>query len=111
MHTSLRSLGARRHCRGGHPGLSPKKCIRHEIILPQQVCCNNNRTIWRDNSWHERKRAPQRPLNCLPVTPASAVEEAPQLARAARVLELAQRLGFDLADTLAGDRELLADFL
>jgi len=27
------------------------------------------------------------------------------------VLELAQRLGLDLADALAGDAELLADFL
>src|SRR5918992_3126842 len=42
---------------------------------------------------------------------ASAVEKAPQLARAARMLELAQRLGLDLADALAGDRELLADLL
>src|SRR5439155_5791267 len=39
----------------------------------------------------------------------SAIEEAAQLAAPARVLELAQRLGLDLADTLAGDRELLAD--
>src|SRR5579871_2780585 len=37
------------------------------------------------------------------------VQKAPQLARPARVLELAQRLGFDLADALAGHRELLAD--
>src|SRR5579864_3773772 len=40
-----------------------------------------------------------------------AVEEAAQLPAAAGVLELAQRLGLDLADALAGDRELLADFL
>src|SRR5215216_1987500 len=38
------------------------------------------------------------------------VEEAAQHAAAARVLELAQCLGLDLADTLAGHRELLADF-
>src|SRR5918999_3588696 len=37
------------------------------------------------------------------------VEEAAQHARAARVLELAQRLGFDLANALARHRELLAD--
>src|SRR5690242_19230637 len=41
----------------------------------------------------------------------SGVEEAPELPRPARVLQLAQGLGFDLADALAGDRELLADFL
>src|SRR5690606_4324674 len=41
----------------------------------------------------------------------SLVEERPHLAAAARVLELPQRLGLDLADTLARDRELLADFL
>src|SRR5579863_301245 len=41
----------------------------------------------------------------------SGVEEAAQLARAARVLELAQRLRLDLADALARHRELLADLL
>ena len=39
------------------------------------------------------------------------VEKAAHLAAAARVLELAQGLGFDLADAFAGDAELLADFL
>src|SRR5437763_10774459 len=42
---------------------------------------------------------------------ASGVEEAAQFARAARVLELPERLRLDLADALAGDRELLADLL
>src|SRR6266446_6033857 len=37
------------------------------------------------------------------------IQEAAQLAAAARVLELAQRLGLDLADALARHRELLAD--
>src|SRR5262245_48124552 len=37
------------------------------------------------------------------------IQKAPQLAASARVLELAQRLGLDLADALARDRELLAD--
>src|SRR5262249_1108159 len=40
----------------------------------------------------------------------SIVEERAQLPRPARVLQLAERLGFDLADTFAGHRELLADF-
>src|ERR1051326_6407933 len=40
---------------------------------------------------------------------ASGVEEGAQFARAAGVLELAQRLRLDLTDTLAGHRELLAD--
>src|SRR5215831_18662352 len=39
------------------------------------------------------------------------VEEASELARAARVLELAQRFRLDLADALARHRELLAHFL
>src|SRR5690242_3822530 len=39
----------------------------------------------------------------------SVVEEASELAAARRVLQLAQRLGLDLADALAGHRELLAD--
>src|SRR5262245_54168970 len=39
-----------------------------------------------------------------------AVEEAPELARPARMLELAQRLGLDLTDALTGHRELLANF-
>src|SRR6202008_1533534 len=39
------------------------------------------------------------------------IQEAPHLPRAGRVLQLAQRLGLDLADALAGDAELLTDFL
>src|SRR5688572_28275629 len=38
-----------------------------------------------------------------------AVQEAAEFPGAARVLQLAERLGLDLADALAGDRELLAD--
>src|SRR5262249_17241427 len=38
----------------------------------------------------------------------SIVQKAPQLAASARMLELAQRLGLDLADALARHRELLA---
>src|SRR5260370_15646085 len=41
----------------------------------------------------------------------SGLQEAPELLRAGRVPELAQRLGLDLADALAGDREVLADLL
>src|SRR5438445_11378047 len=37
------------------------------------------------------------------------IEKGPHLTAAARMLELAQRLGFDLADALAGDAELLPD--
>src|SRR5579875_2037211 len=38
------------------------------------------------------------------------VEERTQLLRTARMTQLAQGLGFDLANPLAGDVELLADF-
>src|ERR1700759_1308615 len=41
----------------------------------------------------------------------SGVEEAAQLSASARMLQLAQRLGLDLADALTSHRELLADFL
>src|SRR6185437_12266861 len=43
--------------------------------------------------------------------PSTLVEEAAEHPRAAGVLELAQRLGLDLADALARHRELLADLL
>src|SRR5690606_35626583 len=49
----------------------------------------------------------------LPVSfscPGLAVQERTQLARTAWMLQLAQCLGFDLADTFTGNRELLADF-
>src|SRR5881392_1021848 len=39
------------------------------------------------------------------------LEEAPELLRARRVPELTQRLGLDLSDALAGDREVLPDLL
>ena len=38
------------------------------------------------------------------------IQEAAQFPRAAGVLELPERLGLDLADAFAGNRELLADF-
>src|SRR5712692_9139937 len=41
----------------------------------------------------------------------SIIEQAPEDPRPARMLELAQRLGLDLANALAGHRELLADLL
>ena len=41
--------------------------------------------------------------------PRSGVEEAPEFAAAAGVFQLAQGLGLDLTDALAGYRELLAD--
>lgn len=39
------------------------------------------------------------------------IQKAPQLSRTAGVLELAKRLGFDLANPLAGDVELLPNLL
>src|SRR4051812_9870383 len=46
------------------------------------------------------------------VTPLrSAFEERAQFTRSRRMTQLAQRFGFDLPDPLAGDREILADFL
>src|SRR5580704_4447418 len=45
-----------------------------------------------------------RELLCRP-----SLEKCPELAAARRMPELAQRLGFDLTDALAGDGEALAD--
>src|SRR5438874_12379460 len=41
----------------------------------------------------------------------SGLQEAPELLRARRMPKLAQRLGLDLSDALAGDREVLPDLL
>src|SRR5215211_6156739 len=69
---------------------------------------------------HERARGPRsqtkkktgiaRLFRVIVFVRSALVEEAAQHAAAARVLELAQRLGLDLANALAGHRELLADF-
>src|SRR4051794_12193259 len=48
-------------------------------------------------------------LRSRPWATSTVAKEAAQLAATARVLELAQRLGFDLADALACHVELLAD--
>src|SRR6476646_11582709 len=60
----------------------------------------------------ESLAAPVRGAGCIinePGTKRLIVQEASQLPRPARMLELAQRLGLDLADALARHRELLAD--
>src|SRR5687767_9524237 len=57
------------------------------------------------------KKAARRPLSSMPCWIASAIQEASELAAPAWMLELAERLGLDLADTFARDRKLLADFL
>src|SRR5205085_11290094 len=41
----------------------------------------------------------------------SRLQEAPELLRPRRMAQLAQRLGLDLSDALARDREILADLL
>src|ERR1051325_1774557 len=46
-----------------------------------------------------------------PPVAGSRFEEAPELLGARGMAELAQRLGLDLPDALAGDREVLADLL
>src|SRR5688500_16353182 len=55
------------------------------------------------------KKAARTPLSSMPCWIALAIQEASELAAPARMLEFAERLGLDLADTFAGDRELLAD--
>src|ERR1700759_1253184 len=46
----------------------------------------------------------------LRMTAVLVIQERPQLPAPRRMLQLPQRLGLDLADTLSGHRELLADF-
>src|SRR5215211_9540428 len=68
---------------------------------------------------HERARGPRsqtkkktgiaRLFRVIVFVRSALVEEAAQHAAAARVLELAQRLGLDLLNALADHRELLAD--
>src|SRR3712207_1897707 len=48
-------------------------------------------------------------VKALKVLLTHALKERLELARARRVAEFAQRLGFDLSDALAGDGEVLAD--
>src|SRR3546814_1621892 len=59
----------------------------------------------------EKGRSQGRPFSVGSSSPRSRIQERPQLAGAAGVLQLPERLGLDLADALAGHRELLADFL
>src|SRR5919108_4217660 len=51
------------------------------------------------------------PLSYGPAGSVSRFEKAPQFLRARWVAELAERLGLDLADALARDREILTDLL
>src|SRR5262245_49505061 len=55
-----------------------------------------------------RRARALRPFCCSLRAP---FQERPQLARARRMAQLAERLGFDLPDALARDGEALADFL
>src|SRR5216684_5613128 len=59
----------------------------------------------------EGEHAPMRRRGGCRRPASSIIEEAPERPGPARVLELAQRLGLDLADALARQRELLADLL
>src|SRR5690606_733588 len=66
----------------------------------------------RRKEWN--RRGEKRRIRKTPAGPGfcgSLVEEGAQMLASCRVAQLAQCLGFDLADTLAGDIELLADFL
>src|SRR5260221_9941094 len=59
----------------------------------------------------EGEHAPMRRRGGCRRPASSIIEEAPERPGPARVLELSQRLGFDLPDSLARHRELLADLL
>src|SRR5688572_5927220 len=56
-----------------------------------------------------KKRGAEAPLK-FTLVPAGAIQKGSQPAAAARMTQFAQGLRFDLADTFAGDREVLADF-
>src|SRR5690606_37625954 len=65
-----------------------------------------------EDSTAVRRGAPNAAMRPNPAPPLRlAFEEALELVSPTRVTQLAQRLGLDLADPLAGDVELLADFL
>src|SRR5712671_7195218 len=59
----------------------------------------------------EGKQAPMRRRERCRPPASSIIEEAPERPGSARMLELTQCLGLDLADALARQRELLADLL
>src|SRR4029077_4672940 len=73
---------------------------RHRLLRSVAAGDPGNTSVWR---CHRTKKwsASRRSL---------VVQEASEFSRPARVLQFPQRLGLDLADALAGDRELLADF-
>src|SRR5215204_337806 len=61
--------------------------------------------------WHPiTAKAGEDPASADQCSPDSALDEALQLLRAARVTQLAQRLRLDLADALASYFEVLSDF-
>src|SRR6266700_7062148 len=82
------------------------KCVATAVMINSGSSGRSRGTVWsmtafsglRSNLRGGRRRpAP------------SIIQEASQYPRAAWVLQLSQRLGFDLADALARHRELLAD--
>ena len=97
---SRRTAGRNREVGTNHQGRGHQRRMSWEMLSPKFHNVSFSRTIEKVNHASAGKVA----------APASSiVEEAPEYPRPARVLELAQRLGLDLADALARHRELQAD--
>src|SRR5215471_21134787 len=71
------------------------------VVPFSRACCRVNEASYIKNA----------SVHSLSMRAPSIIEEAPENPRPARMLQLSQRLGFDLADALARDRELTADLL
>src|SRR5690606_24736424 len=84
---------------------------RHRHILPQHPHAAIPPSPRGFTRGHKRLDVSMRLRGQSRQVPGSGVEEAPELARPARVLQLAERLRLDLTDTLARHGELLADLL
>src|SRR5262249_55470446 len=83
-----------------HQGRGHQRRMSRETLSPKFHNVSFSRTIEKVNHASAGK---------VGAPASSVVEEAPEYPRPARMLELAQRLGLDLADALARHRELLPD--
>src|SRR5436190_10129626 len=97
-----------RRCRASRTARCCRASRRTEPYAPRSASCGGS---LRDERGPGRRPGPRRGMSSAPAGALQVVQVRAQLVRPARVLELADRLRLDLADALARDVELLADFL